>query len=240
MKKIEKKKTNSKKIKTTNEKLKQLLTTKTTNNKKIQKNNKQAKQDKTKKISYKNLTISEIEQELKRETYKSKYKQVLMSTVYALIIVASVAAIVATLIMPVLQISGSSMNPTLSEGEIVVSIKNQNLKTGDVIAFYHGNKILIKRVIALPGSWVNITKEGDVFVNSVLLEETYIKNKSFGESDLKFPYQVPEETYFVLGDDRESSIDSRNSVIGTISKDDIIGKVIFKIWPFKEIGTINK
>ena len=132
MKKIEKKKTNSKKIKTTNEKLKQLLTTKTTNNKKIQKNNKQAKQDKTKKISYKNLTISEIEQELKRETYKSKYKQVLMSTVYALIIVASVAAIVATLIMPVLQISGSSMNPTLSEGEIVVSIKNQNLKTGDV------------------------------------------------------------------------------------------------------------
>ena len=190
--------------------------------------------------SYRNLTIQEIENELKREKYKLKYKQVLMSTIYILIIVASVAAIVATLLMPVLQITGSSMNPTLFEGEIVLAIKEQNLESGDIIAFYHGNKILIKRVIAGPGNWININKDGDVFINDILLEEKYIKNKSFGESDLIYPYQVPEETYFILGDDRENSVDSRSYEIGTISKDDVIGKIVFKIWPFNKIGVVNK
>ena len=188
------------------------------------------------KISYKDLTINQIESELKRETYKSKYKTVLSTTIYALIIVFSLAALIATLIMPVLQISGSSMKPTLNEGEIVLSLKTKKLSTGDIVAFYHGNKILIKRVIAKSGDWINITEDGDVYVNDVLLKEPYIIKKHQGNIDIEFPYQVPEESYFVLGDERKNSIDSRNTSVGTVSKEDIIGKVIFRVWPIKKIG----
>lgn len=197
------------------------------------------KKENIKKLSYKDFTAAEIEQELKREKYKNKYIKVLMSTVYTLIIVASIAALIATLIMPVLQISGSSMNPTLSEGEIILSIKTNSLKSEDIIAFYHGNKILVKRVIATSGEWINITEDGNVYVNNILLEEPYVEKKYLGDIDIEFPYQVPESTYFVLGDDREKSVDSRNSVIGTIKQDDIIGKVIFRVWPIKKLGTIN-
>ena len=191
------------------------------------------------KISYSDLSVIEIEQELKREKYKSKYVKVLMSTVYTLIIVASVAALIATLVMPVLQISGSSMSPTLHEGEIVISVKSKNFDTGDVIAFYHGNKILVKRVIAESGDWVNITDNGNVYIDEKLLNESYVNKKSFGNTDIKFPYQVPEGTYFVLGDDRETSIDSRNTIIGTIAKENIIGKVIFKVWPINHVGIVK-
>jgi len=192
-----------------------------------------------KKINYKDLTITEIEQELKRETYKSKYKKVLSSTIYTLIIVASLAALIATLVMPVLQISGSSMNPTLNEGEIVLCVKSKKISSGNIIAFYHGNKILVKRVIAGPSSWVNIDENGNVYVNDVLLNEPYIEKKSFEKTDIEFPYQVPEETYFVLGDERETSIDSRSSIIGSILEENIIGKVIFRVWPLKQIGIPN-
>lgn len=205
--------------------------------------NKKSNAKKTKKtenkLSYSNFTVSEIEQELKREKYKSKYVKVLMSTVYTLIIVASSAALIATLVMPVLQISGSSMSPTLHEGEIVVSIKTKKFDIGDVIAFYHGNKILVKRVIAKSGDWVNITDNGNVYIDEKLLNEPYIEKKSFGNTDIEFPYQVPEGTYFVLGDDRETSIDSRNTIIGTITEENIIGKVIFKVWPMNHIGIIE-
>ena len=151
---------------------------------------------------------------------------------------AAVAAIVATLIMPVLQISGSSMTPTFQEGEIVFSIKTKNLKPGDIIAFYHGNKILVKRVIAGAGSWVNITIDGDVYVNGELLEENYIQEKMLGETNITYPYQVPDGSWFVLGDHREVSIDSRNSEIGCIKQEDIVGKIIFRVWPLKRIGKI--
>lgn len=201
-------------------------------------NNKKTKKKETK-LTYKDLTITQIEQELKKEKFKSRYVKVLMSTVYTLIIVASVAALIATLIMPVLQISGSSMNPTLHEGEIVLSLKTKKFDTGDIIAFYHGNKILVKRVIAKSGNWVNIDEDGKVYVNEKLLDEPYLKERNLGQIDIEFPYQVPEGSYFVLGDDRATSIDSRNSTIGCVNEEDIIGKVIFKVWPIKRIGLVK-
>lgn len=191
------------------------------------------------KLTYKDITIDEIKQELKKEKFKSRYVKVLMSTVYTLIIVASVAALIATLIMPVLQISGTSMEPTLKEGEIVLALKTKNIKAGDVIAFYHGNKILVKRVIATSGQWVKITDEGDVYVDGKLVNEPYVKEKNLGQADVKFPTQVSEGSYFVLGDDRETSIDSRTEVIGSINQEDIIGKVLIKAWPIKQIGVVK-
>lgn len=194
---------------------------------------------KNKEINYKSLTITQLENELKRETYKSKYIKILTSTIYALVIISAVSALVATLIMPVIQISGSSMSQTFNEGEIVVSFKTKNLESGDVIAFYHGNKILVKRVIASAGSYVNMDEEGYVYVDGDKLNENYIEDYSLSEVDIELPYQVPDGHWFVLGDNRDDSVDSRNSEIGSISQDDIIGKIIFRIWPLKKLEIIN-
>lgn len=191
------------------------------------------------KLDYKTLTVSQIEMELNKENYKEKYLKILRSTIYSLIIVSAVAAILATLVMPVLKISGTSMAPTFMEGEIVISLKTNNLKTGDIIAFYHGNKILVKRVIAGAGSYVNIDEYGNVFVDGKKLIEPYIKEKALGEHDITFPYQVPDGEWFVLGDSRIVSIDSRNTEVGCIKKDNIVGKIIFRVWPLKEMGKIK-
>lgn len=177
------------------------------------------------------LTSRLIEEELKRETYKSKYIKLLRSTVYVLIIMVAFATLIATFFMPVFQISTSSMEPIYSNGDFVVSIKTKKLKSGDVIAFYHGNKILVKRVIAGAGDWVLMDDDGNVYVNSEKLEESYIQNKFLGDYDIKFPYQVPDGQWFVLSDDRTELIDSRNSNVGCISNEDIIGKILFRIWP---------
>lgn len=190
------------------------------------------------KIDCKSLTVEQLEKELKRETYRSRYFKILTSTIYALIIVAAVAALVATFVMPVLQISGSSMQPTFTEGEIVLSVKTNNLKQGDIIAFYHGNKILVKRIIAGPGSFVNITIDGDVYVDGVLLDEPYIQEKMLGDTNITYPYQVPDGEWFVLGDQREVSIDSRNTEIGCVSQDDLVGKIVFRVWPLNKFGKI--
>ena len=208
-------------------------------NMKKKNNSKKLKKEVNKKFSYKDFTVSEIEEELKKEKYRGKYKKILMSTIYTLVIVVSIALIVATLLMPVLQISGTSMKPTLHEGEIVISLKNAKLNNGDIIAFYHGNKILVKRIIAKSSEWVNIDEDGNVYVNNTLIDEDYLLEKSLGDTDIEFPFQVPEETYFVLGDDRNTSVDSRSSEIGTIKSEDIVGKVIFRVWPLKKLGMIN-
>ena len=181
----------------------------------------------------------ELEKELNRIKYKLKYKKTLKSTFVALLLVIAVSSLLSTLLFPVLEIYGSSMYPTLSEGEIVLSIRKSAFKRGDIIAFYYNNKILIKRVIGISSDWVNIDEEGNVYVNDILLDESYVKDKNLGETDIKYPYQVPDDTYFVLGDDRLTSLDSRTSIIGAIKKEDIIGKIIFKLWPINKIEILS-
>lgn len=182
---------------------------------------------------------AEVERELKRERYKSRYKRTLKSTIFALITAAAAAVLVATLWMPVLQIFGSSMTPTLQEGEIVVSVKDSDMEPGDIVAFYYGNKVLIKRYIAGPGSWVDIQEDGTVVVDGNVLEEPYLEEKSFGICDLEFPYQVPDGTYFLMGDHRETSVDSRHSSVGCISADQIVGKIVYRVWPLSAFGIVR-
>ena len=183
--------------------------------------------------------VDDLQKELKRERYKRRFRKILRSTVNALIVVAAVAALVATLILPVLQIAGTSMEPNLKDGDIVLLVKKKNLQTGDLCAFYYSNKILIKRVIATPGDYIWIESDGTVFLNGNPLDEPYISEKALGECDVEFPYQVPENCYFVMGDKRETSIDSRSSVIGCIPEDQIVGKIFCKIWPLSEFEFID-
>lgn len=178
--------------------------------------------------------LEELQQELHREQYKRRFRRVLKSTVDALIVVAAVAAIIATLVFPVLEIAGTSMEPNLNDGDIVVLAKTDKLEQGDLCAFYYSNKILIKRVIAVPGDYLWIEPDGTVFVNGTELDEPYVQDKSLGECDVEFPYQVPESAYFMMGDHRETSIDSRSSVIGCIAADQTIGKILCIVWPLNE------
>ena len=182
------------------------------------------------------LQISQLEAELKREKHKHRYRTVLKSTISTLIVVAAVAVLAATLWMPVLQIYGNSMTPTLKEGQIVVCLKGSDLEQGDLVAFYVGNKLLVKRVIAESGEWFDITEEGVVFVNGKELDEPYLQEKAFGECDIELPYQVPESRYFLMGDHRTSSVDSRSSAIGCIDKEQIVGKIVFCVWPPEDFG----
>lgn len=184
-------------------------------------------------------TTVQIETEILREKYNRKYKQVLKSTLYSLIIVAAVAVLIATLAFPVLQISGSSMEPTLNDEEIVVLIKTTNLKRDELCCFSYQNKLLIKRVIGLPGDQINIDQDGNVYVNGELLDEPYVVDRALGESDITYPCYVTESHYFVLGDHRSTSIDSRSSVIGLVSEEYIVGKIFFRVWPFDSISMIT-
>ena len=178
--------------------------------------------------------LDSLQKELNREQYKRRFRRLLRSTVNALIVVAAVAALIATLVFPVLQIAGTSMEPSLKDGDIVLLAKTDKLETGDLCAFYYSNKILIKRVIATPGEYLWIEPDGTVLLNGEELEEPYVSEKALGECDVEFPYQVPENAFFMLGDQRETSIDSRSSVIGCISQDQIIGKILCKFWPLSE------
>ncbi len=177
-----------------------------------------------------------LQGELKREMYRRRFRKLLRSTVNALVVVAAVAALIATLILPVLQIAGTSMEPSLNNGDIVLMIKNGKPETGDLCAFYYSNKILIKRVIAVPGDYLWIDPDGTVHLNGQVLDEPYVTQKALGECDIDFPYQVPENHYFVMGDHRETSIDSRSSTIGCIADDQIIGKILCKFWPLTEFN----
>ena len=176
-------------------------------------------------------TTEEVAAERERLAYQSRYKQVLRSTVYTLVVVAAIAALLATLFLPVLQVSGDSMNPTLQDKDVLVLVKTDRLKTGDLCGFYWQNKLLLKRIIALPGDVVALDEDGVVTVNGEMLDEPYVDELALGECDIKFPYQVPENRYFVLGDHRATSIDSRSSVIGCVEKSQILGKVFLRVWP---------
>ena len=184
-------------------------------------------------------SMEELRDELDRVRYKKNLRAAIRNTIYTLITVAAAAVLVALLLMPVLRIYGNSMTPTLYEGNIVLSLKGSGFETGDVIAFYYNNKILIKRVIAQAGEWVDIDKDGTVYVNNVAIDEPYISEKAFGECDLKLPYQVPESRIFVMGDHRSVSIDSRNTSIGCVAEEQIVGKVVFRVWPIDRIGPLK-
>ena len=183
-------------------------------------------------------SLAEIQRERKRIRRKIYYRQSLRSTVSVLVVVAAVAVLITTLFLPILQISGDSMSPTLAHNEIVVLLKTRDFQQGDLIGFYYQGKILLKRVIALPEDEVVIDSDGNVYVNAQLLEEPYVTDKSLGDCDLEFPYKVPGTGYFVMGDRRSNSVDSRNSMVGTVSQDDIIGKVFLRVWPFDRLGLI--
>ena len=184
-------------------------------------------------------SVEQLSAELSRERYKRRYRRVLRSTVYTLVVVAAIAVLVATIWMPVLQIFGSSMSPTLREGDVVVSIKGSDFKQGDLVAFYFGNKILVKRCIAGPGQWVNIDEAGNIYVDSKLLDEPYLTEKALGDCDIELPYQVPESRYFCVGDHRLTSIDSRHTSVGCISEEQIVGKIVFRVWPLSNLGTLK-
>ena len=188
-------------------------------------------------------TSKQLEEELHRVRYRKRYRSVLRSTVYTLITVAAIAVLVATLLLPVLQIYGSSMTPTLTDGDIVLTVKTTEFETGDVVAFYYNNKILVKRVIAQAGDWVDITPEGDVYVGKstgemVLLEEPYLTEKSMGDCNIELPYQVPESRVFVMGDHRSISVDSRNTAVGCVAEEQLVGKLVFRVWPLPLFGEI--
>lgn len=179
-----------------------------------------------------------LENELIRIKYRERYARLLRNSVYALLVVAAISVLIATLLLPVLEIYGSSMTPSLENGNIVISVKTNAPKQGDICCFYYNNHLLVKRVIGLAGDVIHMDEDGNVYVNGEMLEEPYLESKAPGDCDLEFPYTVPEQAVFVLGDNRASSVDSRNSQIGAISLDEIVGVIVFRIWPLNVFGTV--
>ena len=178
----------------------------------------------------------QLKAELARVRYQQRYRTVLRSTICTLIVVAAVAVLVATIWMPVLQIYGSSMTPTLSEGDIVVCFKTSDIKRGDLVAFYLGNKLLVKRCVALPGQTVEIDGDGNVTLDGEPLDEPYVTDKSLGDCNIELPYQVPDNRYFCMGDHRKTSVDSRNTAVGCVTEEQIVGKIAFRVWPLSGFG----
>ena len=185
-------------------------------------------------------SFSELNKEQQRLRTRKTYQRAFFKTVGVLCVVAAISILLTTLWMPVLQIYGSSMSPTLEPGDLVLSVKNEKLETGDVVAFYQGNKLLIKRVIATSGQWVDIDNDGVVTVDGQALDESYIKDLSLGNCDIELPHQVKEAHYFIMGDNRDTSLDSRANTIGDIAEEQIEGKVVFRIWPLNKFGSVQK
>ena len=182
----------------------------------------------------------QLEEELKKENYRARFFVTMRSTIFGLITVAAVAVLIAVLFLPVLHIYGQSMNGTLDNGDIVLSVKSDSMETGEIVAFYYNNNILVKRVIANSGEWVDIDQDGNVYVNQKRIDEPYLHEpKAYGETDIKLPYQVPEGKVFVMGDNREVSIDSRNTSVGCVDQEQVVGHIIFRVWPLVKVGFVK-
>lgn len=183
-------------------------------------------------------TAQQLENELKRIRYRRDYRKIFVSTISSLTVVAAIAVLISTLLLPVLRVTGTSMTPTLENNEFVICSKASDFKSGDIVAFYYNNKILLKRVIGTSGDVIDISDDGTVHKNGKLLSEPYLNEKSLGTCDIELPYQVPDNRIFVMGDHRQTSIDSRTLSVGCIADEYIIGKVIFRLWPINQIGTL--
>ena len=181
----------------------------------------------------------ELTEAVKRERYLRRFRMTVRSTFLSLVVVAAVTILVAVLLLPILRIYGKSMSGTLDSGDIVISVKSSGLEKGNIIAFYYNNNVLIKRVIATPGDWVDMDQGGNVYVNNVLTDEPYLSEKAYGETNIEFPYQVPEGRVFVMGDNRSVSIDSRNTSIGCVAQEQIVGKIVFRVWPLARMGPVR-
>ena len=184
-------------------------------------------------------TLEQLRGELKHIQYRQRYYRTLATTAFTLVVVAAVTVLIAMLWLPILEMYGTSMEPTLKEGDIVVSVATKEVQRGEIIAFYYGNKLLVKRCIALPGETVSIDEDGNVYVNGIYIDEPYVQQKAVGDCDIEFPFEVPLEQYFVLGDHRETSLDSRNSVVGCVSYDQLCGRVVWRIWPLRDAGAVK-
>ena len=184
-------------------------------------------------------STEQIKEAYEKVSYRQRLIRSVAGTTNILIVVAAVTVLIAVLLLPILRIYGQSMNSTLSSGELVVSVKGASFKTGDIIAFYYNNNILVKRVIASSGDWVDIDLDGNVYVNQKKIDEPYLKEKAYGEPTTDFPYQVPDERVFVLGDNRAVSIDSRHTSIGCVTSEQIVGKIVFRVWPLSKLGPVH-
>lgn len=184
-------------------------------------------------------TEEQVRAELRRERERSRLTRSVRSGIYVFLIAVAAAVLIATMVLPVFRIYGSSMSPVLNEGDIVISVKTSSFQRGDIISFYYNNKVLVKRVIALPGEWVDIDDAGNIYVDGTLLDEPYLQEKALGECDIDMPYQVPEGRLFVCGDHRSTSVDSRSSTVGCVAEEQIAGKIIFRVWPLQDIGVLE-
>lgn len=183
-------------------------------------------------------TTEQIREELERVRFRMSFAATLRKFISALIVISASAVLIAVLFLPALRIYGHSMNDTLEDGDIVISVKGSNFETGDIIAFYYNSKVLVKRVIGQPDDWIYIDEEGNVYVNQSMIDEPYLKSKSFGETNIALPYKVPESRIFVLGDSRDVSIDSRNTSVGCVAEEQVVGKIVFRIWPLNKFGAL--
>lgn len=183
-------------------------------------------------------TSGQLGAELKRLRRKRSFNKNLRNTVGALIVVAALAVIISSAFLPVFRVTGSSMSPTLANDDVVLCIRTSHYKRGDIVAFHYNNKVLLKRVIGLPGDIIEISEDGTVSVNGGVLEEDYISGKALGECDIEMPYKVPENRLFVMGDHRAVSIDSRSTAVSCVAYENVLGKVLMRVYPLKSFGRV--